>query len=89
VGNTAGDGVRHGACGMLGGDDGAPHAYRLLSEGSPPRVLKTKETGIRIQPGDTLEIRSGGGGGWGPRSERASQARRKDRETGMVAGGEA
>jgi N-methylhydantoinase B len=89
VGNTAGDGVRHGACGMLGGDDGAPHAYRLLSEGSPPRVLKTKETGIRIQPGDTLEIRSGGGGGWGPRSERTSQARRKDRETGMVAGGEA
>jgi N-methylhydantoinase B len=89
VGNTAGDGIRHGACGMLGGDDGAPHAYRLLSEGSPPRVLKTKETGIRIQPGDTLEIRSGGGGGWGPRSERTSQARRKDRETGMVAGGEA
>jgi len=86
VGNTAGDGVRHGACGMLGGEDGAPHAYRLLSEGSPPRVLKTKEIGIKIQPGDVLEIRSGGGGGWGPAEKRSIEARRKDLQAGMVSG---
>ena len=88
-GNTAGDGVRHGACGMLGGEDGAPHAYRLLSEACPPRVLKTKEVGIKMQPGDILEIRSGGGGGWGPPGERTAEARREDREAGMVAGGDA
>ena len=45
-GNTAGDGARHGPCGMLGGEDGEPHHYRLLSEGREPRVLRTKEVGI-------------------------------------------
>jgi N-methylhydantoinase B len=82
--NTAGDGVRHGACGMLGGDDGAPHAYRLLSDGRPPRVLKTKEVGIEIRPGDVLEIRSGGGGGWGPPGERSLEARQHDIDEGLV-----
>ena len=37
LGNTAGDGARHGPCGMLGGEDGVPHDYRLISEGRPPR----------------------------------------------------
>ena len=50
IGNTAGDGVRHGACGMLGGEDGKPHHYRLLSEGREPRVLRTKEVGIELRP---------------------------------------
>ena len=31
IGNTAGDGVRHGACGILGGADGVPHRYTLHS----------------------------------------------------------
>ena len=37
-------------CGMLGGEDGAPHAYRLLSEGREPRVLLTKETASKFVP---------------------------------------
>jgi len=86
LGNTAGDGIRYGACGMLGGENGIPHRYRLLSEGRPPRVLHTKETGIEIRPGDCLEIRSGGGGGWGPPARRARQARDRDRLQGLVSG---
>ena len=35
--NTAGDGVRHGACGILGGKDGLPHRYTLYSGDAPPR----------------------------------------------------
>ena len=35
IANTAGDGVRHGACGILGGDDGLPHRYTLYSDGRP------------------------------------------------------
>ncbi|MGH6921147.1 MAG: hydantoinase B/oxoprolinase family protein, partial [Geminicoccaceae bacterium] len=66
VANTAGDGVRHGACGMLGGEDGSPHRYVLKSTGRPDRPLKTKEVGIPIRPGDVLDVRSGGGGGYGP-----------------------
>jgi N-methylhydantoinase B len=84
VANTAGDGTRHGACGLLGGKDGAPHHYRLVSAGRPPRVLRTKEVGIEILPGDCIEIRSAGGGGWGPPAKRSQQARERDRAQGLV-----
>lgn len=76
--NTAGDGTRHGACGMLGGKDGSPHRYRLMSGNREQRVLRTKEVGIEIRPGDWLEIRSAGGGGWGDPAQRSEAARRRD-----------
>ena len=50
-----------------------PHRYRLLSEGREPRVLRTKEVGIELRPGDCLEIRSSGGGGWGPPAKRSAE----------------
>jgi N-methylhydantoinase B len=53
--NTAADGARHGACGLAGGKDGLPHRYRLRSRGRD-RLLRTKETGIQVQPGDVLEF---------------------------------
>ncbi len=87
LGNTAGEGTRHGPCGMLGGEDGAPHRYRLISEGNEPRELRTKEVGIEIRPGDCLEVRSSGGGGWGPPARRSAEARERDREQGLIADG--
>ena len=78
VANTAGDGVRHGACGMRGGEDGQPHRYVLRSAGRPDRPLRTKEVGIPIRPGDVLDVRSGGGGGYGP-PERAQRRRSRAR----------
>jgi N-methylhydantoinase B len=89
LGNTAGDGARHGPCGMLGGEDGAPHRYRLISEGREPRELRTKEVGIELRPGDCLEVRSSGGGGWGPAAKRSAEARARDRAQGLVADGSA
>jgi N-methylhydantoinase B len=85
LGNTAGDGVRHGACGILGGADGLPHRYTLYSEGRPPRAIKTKEVGIEIFPNDFFIIESGGGGGWGDPARRTQVARAHDRECGFVA----
>ncbi|WP_458757076.1 hydantoinase B/oxoprolinase family protein [Afipia sp. TerB] len=82
--NTAGEGTRHGACGMLGGKEGAPHRYRLMSEGREPRVLRTKEVGIEIHPGDWFEIRSSGGGGWGDPAQRSQAARKRDAEQGLT-----
>jgi N-methylhydantoinase B len=87
LGNTAGEGTRHGPCGMLGGEDGAPHRYRLISQGNEPRELRTKEVGIEIRPGDCLEVRSSGGGGWGPPARRSAEARERDREQGLIADG--
>ncbi len=81
--NTAGDGVRYGACGMAGGRDGLPHRYRLLSNGRV-RVLRTKEVGIPVRPGDVFLVESGGGGGWGDPRLRAPEARAADLENGFV-----
>jgi len=69
---------------MLGGEDGRPHDYRLLSKGKPERVLKTKEVGIVISPGDVLQVRSGGGGGYGDQRKRSAEATRRDLEQGLV-----
>ena len=84
VGNTAGDGVRHGACGILGGKDGLPHRYTLYSDGRPPRAIKTKEVGLLIHPDDVLILESGGGGGWGDPAERDLAAVAEDLENEFI-----
>ena len=83
--NTAGDGIRHGARGMLGGQDGQPHDYTLIypDPATPPRKLRTKEVGVEIPSGSVLHVLSGGGGGWGDPSERDPAAREKDRAEGL------
>jgi N-methylhydantoinase B len=88
VGNTAGDGVRYGACGILGGKDGLPHRYTLYSNGRPPRAIGTKETGLVIYPDDVLILESGGGGGWGDPAERDPDAIAQDIENGFVTNGD-
>jgi N-methylhydantoinase B len=84
VGNTAGDGIKYGACGLLGGRDGRPHRYWLQSANRPDRMLKTKETGIVLTPGDVLHAHSGGGGGWGRPEQRTAEERARDIELGFV-----
>ena len=87
IGNTAGDGVRYGACGILGGKDGLPHRYALYSAATAPRAIKTKEVGLVIQPNDVLILESGGGGGWGHPAERELDAIGQDLENGFVTEG--
>jgi N-methylhydantoinase B len=84
VANTAGDGVRHAPYGLLGGRDGLPHRYRLLSRGRAVRVLATKEVGVRVRPGDVFLVESSGGGGYGPPARRAPEARARDLANGFV-----
>jgi N-methylhydantoinase B len=82
--NTAGDGVVYGACGILGGEDGAPHRYVLYSGNEEPRAIRTKETGLVIRPGDRLVLESGGGGGWGDPAVRTGDSRIADGESGFM-----
>jgi N-methylhydantoinase B len=82
--NTAGDGTRHAPYGILGGRDGLPHRYRLRSRGRPDRVLRTKEVGVVVRPGDVFLVESGGGGGYGPPRLRAPAARAADLDNGVV-----
>nr|MCH9673161.1 hydantoinase B/oxoprolinase family protein [Gammaproteobacteria bacterium] len=84
VANTAGDGARHGACGLLGGDDGVPHRYELHSEGRATKTLPTKGEGIALQAGDLFVVRSGGGGGWGDPLARDPASIQSDMENGVI-----
>ncbi|MGX9394020.1 hydantoinase B/oxoprolinase family protein (plasmid) [Nitrobacteraceae bacterium UC4446_H13] len=81
--HTAGEGVRHGAAGIAGGQDGAPHDYRLVGpQGVVP--LMTKSFGLEISPEMKIEVRSGGGGGWGDPARRSHAARAIDLQRGFV-----
>jgi len=83
-GNTAGDGARHGAAGLLGGQDGAPHRYLMRAPGRRPKVLPTKQEGIEVPAGTIFEVHSAGGGGWGPPEERQQSARDYDGKNGYT-----
>lgn len=81
--HTAGEGIRHGAAGIAGGQDGTPHDYRMeTSQGEMP--LHTKQFGIAIPEGTLFRIRSGGGGGWGNPDERALEAQARDEKLGLL-----
>ncbi len=81
--NTAGDGIRHPPYGLFGGKPGATHRYRLVSKGRP-RLLKTKEVGIAVHPGDVLIIESSGGGGYGDPGERDPMSIAADVRDGLM-----
>ena len=82
--NTAGEGVVHGARGIGGGHDGAPHDYTLLAPNAAPRKLKSKEINVPVPPGSVIHVRSGGGGGWGDPALRDPAARAADRAEGLT-----
>ena len=84
VANMAGEGVVHGARGILGGHDGAPHDYTLLAPGAGPRKLKSKEINVPIPTGSVIHVLSGGGGGWGDPADRDPAARAMDAGEGLA-----
>ena len=76
--NTAGDGVIVPPYGLFGGGPGLPHLYKIISDGKE-RVLRSKETGVLVKPGDLIVCLSSGGGGFGAPEERPEERRRWDR----------
>ena len=82
--NTAGDGARHGSAGICGGQDSAPHRYALRHADGTERLLRTKEVGVVIAPGEVLDIRSAGGGGWGDPAKRDPALVARDQSEGLA-----
>src|SRR6201996_2826151 len=82
--NTAGEGVVHGARGINGGCDGAPHDYTLLAPGAEPRKLKSKQINVPGPSGSVIHVLSGGGGGWGDQALRSPGARAADAAEGLA-----
>jgi N-methylhydantoinase B len=87
VANMAGDGLRHGARGVMGGADGAPHRYLLRAPGEQAHALASKQEGVCVPAGSMFEIHSGGGGGWGAPQQRDAAARQTDQGNGVVSAG--
>ncbi len=81
--HTAGEGIRHGAAGIAGGEDGVPHEYRMINSDGDV-ALHTKQFGISIRKDTLFRIRSGGGGGWGAPEKRATKAIERDELLGLI-----
>ena len=81
--NTAGDGIVVPPFGLFGADDGLPHHYKIVNNGSE-RVLGSKEVGVVVNPGDHIVCLSSGGGGFGEPGDRDSDAATWDLKNGYV-----
>ena len=73
-----------GPKGAAGGEDGATNEIVIRrADGSlwrPPHLSKAQD--IPLRPGDTIEVRTPGGGGYGPPGERDPEDIRRDLERG-------
>ena len=81
--NTAGDGIVVPPFGLFGASDGLPHHYKIVSGGSD-RVLRSKEVGVVVNPGDHIVCLSSGGGGYGQPENRDKDASTWDLKNGYV-----
>jgi N-methylhydantoinase B len=62
------DRSRTPAWGLRGGGDGLPPRVEITGSVTESAILKTN--GLALQPGDTVSILTGGGGGFGPQDSR-------------------
>ena len=81
--NTAGDGVIVPPFGVLGGEPGLPHRYSIVS-GGVETVLRTKQAGVVVKPGDRIVALSSGGGGYGDPALRSPESEAWDRRNRYV-----
>jgi N-methylhydantoinase B len=70
--------------GLEGGLAGRPNAVVLRRPGGRTEPLKGKNTRLFLPKGSTVELYNGGGGGYGPPSERDADAVRADLREGYV-----
>jgi N-methylhydantoinase B len=70
--------------GVCGGLNAKPGRFTLTDAASGERRKIDKEKGLALKPGDLVCVETGGGGGYGPPSERTLQAIQRDVEAGYV-----
>lgn len=82
--NAAGEGLIVPPYGVDGGAPGVVHEYRIVAKDGSQRRLGTRDTNVRISPGDVIACKSSGGGGYGVAAEREPELVRRDVEYGYV-----
>ncbi|MCH8182380.1 MAG: hydantoinase B/oxoprolinase family protein [Proteobacteria bacterium] len=70
--------------GLAGGGEGSRVNLSYLRGKDGQRTLHTKVTRLKVEKGATLEILTGGGGGFGPPSERAVDSVLEDLREGYI-----
>jgi N-methylhydantoinase B len=81
--NAAGEGVVVPPYGIAGGEQGIVHRYRIL-RGEAEITIGTKDSGVRLMPGDRIVCESAGGGGCGDPRGREPALVQRDLEYGYV-----
>ena len=81
---------RTGPLGALGGEDGGVNVVTVTRGGVPYRPPhRSKDQGIVLRPGDTVEVRTPGGGGYGPAAARPPERVARDVGRGYYTGEQA
>ena len=70
--------------GLEGGGAGYPNRVRVRRAADGSTETYGKATGLKLGPGDVIELRTGGGGGFGQPSSRPVEAVRSDVANGYV-----
>jgi N-methylhydantoinase B len=81
--NTAGDGIHNPPFGQVGAGPGKPHRYSIISDGKE-QVLRSKQAGVLVKPGDIIRCLSAGGGGFGDPRKRTRADREWDKKNGYT-----
>ena len=84
LGNTAGDGVRHPAYGVLGGKDGLPHRYRMLVARQDARAQDQGGRRARSRPAPSSSSSPWAAAATARPRARPAEARAADRDNGFV-----
>ncbi len=79
---TYGDRFTSPAEGLFGGDNGAPAENFIVRDGET--IALRSKTGRRLEAGDLLVVRTGGGGGYGASEERSDELGERDRIQGLT-----
>jgi N-methylhydantoinase B len=78
------DATKVPAAGVLGGLDGRPAVHHLKRSGGALQRLPSKATNLTIEAGDTMQLETAGGGGWGLPLERDVELVRDDLIDGKI-----
>ena len=69
---------------MQDGKEARPGRFTIMKAGSGKEEMIDKENAYRLAPGDLVCVETGGGGGYGPPSQRALALIQRDLDAGYV-----